>query len=270
VTATHPLILLTNDDGIRSPGLLAAAEAICDLGELLIIAPATQQTGMGRSSPPMAGGHLTIEALRVGCQDVAVYAIEGTPAQAVLYGILAVAARRPALVVSGINYGENLGTTVTISGTVGAALQAAEMGVRGLAVSLETDKTYHYVHGDVDWGAAAHFTRVITQALLGAQLPDDVSVLKVDVPAEATPQTPWRITRQARQSYYQVLPPAQRLGPGSLVDLDYQIVVDWDTLQPDSDIWAFARDRVVSVTPLSQDLTARTDFGALAEMLRSA
>ena len=267
----RPLILLTNDDGIRSPGLLAAAEALCDLGELLIVAPATQQTGMGRGSPPVADGAVTEEHLQIGCTDVTIFALTGSPSQAVTYAVLVLADRRPDLVVSGINYGENLGTTVTVSGTVGAALQAADMGIPGLAVSLETDRAYHYNHGDgVDWGVAAEFTRRFARAMLARQLPFDADVLKIDVPADATPQTPWRLTRQSRQSFYRMLPPASRPGPGPLVPLDYEIHVDWATLEPDSDIWAFARDRVVSVTPLSQDLTARVSFGVLDGMLREA
>ena len=271
MTLPRPLILLTNDDGIRSPGLLAAAEALCDLGELLIVAPATQQTGMGRGSPPLADGVVTVEHLQIGCVDVTIYALTGSPSQAVTYAVLALADRRPDLVVSGINYGENLGTTVTVSGTVGAALQAAEMGIPGLAVSLETARAYHYNHGDgVDWRTAAHFTRRFARAMLATQLPFDADVLKIDVPANATSETPWRLTRQSRQSFYRMLPPANRPGPGPLIPLDYEIHVDWATLEPDSDIWAFARDRVVSVTPLSQDLTARVSFGALDGMLREA
>lgn len=275
----RPLILLTNDDGIYSPGLRAVAAAVCDLGDLLMVAPAEQQTGMGRAVPPVPGRRVSRVGLLVGCQELPAYAVESTPAQAVTLGILALAphlfGRRPDLVISGINYGENLGTTVTASGTVGAALQAAELGVHGLAVSLETDKAYHYNHGhDVDWSAAAHFTRLCARAMLApdgaAQLPFDVDVIKVDVPSDATAATPWRLTRQSRQPYYEVLPPDEPQLEGELPILDYRIAVDWATLDPESDIWAFARDRVVSVTPLSQDMTARAGFGTLDALLRGA
>jgi 5'-nucleotidase len=265
----RPLILLTNDDGIASPGLLAAAEAVCDLGELLIVAPATQQTGMGRGTPPLLNGVITLESLRVGCEDVQVYALNGSPAQTVVIAVLGIAPRRPVLVVSGINYGENLGTAVTGSGTVGAALQAAEMGIPGLAVSLETDKAYHYNHGeDVHWSVAAHFTRLFAAQMLAGPMPFDVDVLKVDVPADATFETSWRMTRQARQAYYKVFPPQARMSPGPLVQMDYGIEIDWDTLGEDTDVYAFSRDRVVSVTPLSQDLTSRVDLDQLAQRLR--
>ena len=273
MTSIHPLILLTNDDGIHSPGLLAVAEAVCDLGELLMIAPATQQTGMGRGIPPMTDRVLRREIVTVECQDMPAYAITGSPAQAVLYGILALAphvcGRKPDLVISGINYGENLGTCVTASGTIGAALQAAELGVPGLAVSLETDKAFHLHHGqDMDWNAAAAVTRHFAQVMLAAQLPFDVDVLKIDVPADATPETGWRVTRQSRQSYYQDYAPAEFTPEGSLALLDYGIDVQWDTLEPDSDIYAFAVDRMISVTPLSHDLTSRVGLADLEQLLR--
>ena len=188
---TRPLILLTNDDGILSPGLAAAAEAVHDLGELLIIAPATQQTGMGRATPAIAGGSITEETVHGGSRDLPAYAVAGSPAQAVIYGVVVLAPRRPDLVISGINYGENPGTCVTASGTVGAALQAAEMGIPGLAMSLETAKAYHYEHGrEVDWSAARHYTRYFAQALLRQKLAFDVDVLKIDVPGNATPEAP--------------------------------------------------------------------------------
>ena len=171
--------------------------------------------------------------------------------------------------ISGINYGENLGTCVTASGTVGAALQAAELGVPGLAVSLETDKAFHLHHGqDMDWTAAAAITRHFAQVMLAAQLPFDVDVLKIDVPADATQETHWRITRQSRQSYYRDYAPAEFTPEGSLALLDYGIEVEWDTLEPESDIYAFAVDRVISVTPLSQDLTSRVGLAELERRLR--
>lgn len=264
-----PLILLTNDDGMRSPGLLAAVNAVSGLGELMIVAPARQQTGTGRGIPPPDGDEITLEHWSLGDQDVSVYGMPGSPALAVLYGVLALAPRRPDLVISGINYGENLGTSVTASGTVGAALQAAELGIKALAVSLQTDSAYHFHHGeDVEWSAAAHFTHLFAQAALKAELPFDVDVIKIDVPADATTDTHWRVTRQSRQPYYETLPPTTPPPPGKLMRLDYRITIDWDTLERDSDIWAFAADRVVSVTPLSHDMTARIPLAQLEGFMR--
>ena len=274
MTEIRPLILLTNDDGIRSPGLLAVAEAVCDLGELLMVAPATQQTGMGRGISAVVDGKVVREEVPVGCQAMAAYALTGSPALAVLYGVLALAphthGRRPDLVISGINYGENLGTCVTSSGTVGAALQAAELQVPGLAVSLETDKAYHFNHGhDVSWHVAARLARRFAEIMLAKQLPFGVDVLKIDVPCNATFETPWRITRQSRQPYYVNYPPAALPPGGELAMLDYGVDVNRATLEPDSDIHAFAVDRVISVTPLSQELASRVDLAGLAALLRA-
>ena len=139
---TPPLILLTNDDGYNSPGLLAAAKALTAVGELLIVAPIEQQSGMGRSWPETPGTMHKLEASLNGV-TYPVYALEGSPAQAVAHGLLRIATRRPALAVSGINYGQNLGLVVTSSGTVGAAIEAAVAGIPSLAVSLETDQAHY-------------------------------------------------------------------------------------------------------------------------------
>ena len=152
MTHACPLILLTNDDGIHSPGLLAVAEAVCDLGDLLMVAPATQQTGMGRGSPPMMTAK-SGDGWTVGCQAMPAFALTGSPAQTVVYGVLALAphiyGRKPDLVISGINYGENLGTCVTGSGTVGAALQAAEIGILAWRSRWRPTKPTTYTTGRI-------------------------------------------------------------------------------------------------------------------------
>jgi 5'-nucleotidase len=268
---TRPLIFLTNDDGIASPGLAAAAEAVYELGELLIVAPATQQTGMGRATPAIAGGAITEETVRTGSRVLPAYAVSGSPAQAVIYGVIVLARRRPDLVIAGINHGENPGTSVTSSGTVGAALQASEFGIPGLALSLETTKEYHREYGStMDWRGAMYYTRYFAKALLRKELPADVDVLKVDVPVIATPETPWRITRLSRQPYYETFRAEDQPSDETVVRLDYDVNIHWDTLEQDSDIYAFARERIVSVTPLSHDLTSRTDLMRLGQLLRRA
>lgn len=263
------LILVTNDDGVHSPGLRAAVEAVLPLGDVVVVAPLEQQTSMSRSLPP-TDGVLHPISLTVGGESVPAYGLQGSPAYAVMYGILWLAReKRPDLVVSGINYGENLGSGTTISGTVGAAFQAAAMGVRSLAVSLETDPAYHFWHGDADWRTAIHFTHYFARRLLTRELPFDVDVLKIDVPQHATPDTPWRLTRQSRHAYYanylsEVFQDG-RLGG----KIDYHVGVRPEQVEPDSDIYAFLKERVVSVTPLSIDCTARVDFDHLRSVLTS-
>jgi len=264
-----PLILVTNDDGIHSPGLHAAIEALTGLGELLIIAPTQQQTGMSRSLPPTFDGRIHPIKLEHAGRLFHAYHIDGSPAQCVLYGVLDCATRKPDLVVSGINYGENLGNSTLVSGTVGAALQGGDMGIPSLAVSLETKKEYHYNHGqDVDWRGARHWLRMFARlALTSTPWPEDVAVLKIDIPATATAETPWRLTRQSRQPYYISLP-THRNSPEDPSVMDYEVQVDVSQLEPDSDVYAFAIDRVVSVTPLSVNLTSRVFFPDFETHLR--
>lgn len=262
-----PLILVTCDDGIESPGLRAAVGAVLDLGEVMVCAPCGQQTGSGRSMSTFNDGAIHEIEYSVEGQRVSAYAIHGSPAQAVLYALVELASRRPALCVAGINFGENLGTGITASGTVGAALEAADGGVPALAVSLETAKEYHFRHSEeVDFSAAAYFTRYFAARMLAQPLPADVDVLKVDIPCDATPSTPWRVTRMARQRYFQALPSGRR-HLNEKRRLDYETRFDLARLEPDSDIRAVSVDRVVSVTPLSLDLTSRIVLHDLEQLL---
>ncbi len=264
-----PLILITNDDGIDSPGLMGAVRAVHDLGESLVVAPKEQQTGAGRSLPNTQDGIIIEEDVRLDGVRLAAYSVRGSPAQAVQYGVVELASRRPALVVAGINYGENVGSGVTASGTVGAALEAAAIGLPALAVSLEAGKEYHYNPSeDIDLRAAIYFTRLFARRLLAAPLPPDVDVLKIEVPCEATEETPWRLTRVSRQRYYYPI----RSGRTHLTDkcpLDYEVRIDLETLEPDSDVAALTQQRVVSVSPLSLDLTSRVDFNHLDRIVRA-
>jgi len=260
-TENRPLILVTNDDGIRSPGLLAAVRAVRDLGEVLVVAPRCQQTGAGRGLFTFGEGAVREED--IGLEGVTAFSVEGSPAHVVLCALLELAPRKPDLAISGINYGENPGTNVTCSGTIGAALEAAVGGIPALAVSLETAREYHRSHSnEVDFTAAAFFTRLFARRLLAVGLPSDVDVLKIDVPSDATPETPWRMTRISRQRYFHPLRGSRR------GEIDYEVRVDLDTLEPDSDIFALAVERVVAVSPLSLDLTSRVDLDRLAELLR--
>jgi 5'-nucleotidase len=268
VAGERPWILVTSDDGIESPGLRAAVRAVWPLGEVIVTAPCEQMSGAGRSLPNSNDGAIHEVFYQVDGQRVQAYGIYGSPAQAVLYALVELVPRKPALCVAGINFGENVGSGVTSSGTVGAALEAADQGVLSLAASLETDKQYHYNHSeDIDFTAATHFTRFFAAQMLSLQLPADVDLLKLEIPCDATPETPWRVTRLSRQRYFQVLPSGRRY-LGERRRLDYEMVVDHATLEPDSDIRAVLVDRVISITPLSLDLTSRVAFDKLEALLR--
>lgn len=260
------LILLTNDDGIGSPGLRAAAEALAGLGELIIAAPREQQTSAGRAFPSISEGTIQAVEYPLNGSPVQAYAVAGSPAQTVLHALLEIVPHPPDLVVAGINYGENVGSSVTISGTVGAALEAAGAGIPALAVSLQILNGDFYTYHDLDFAAAAHFTRVFARRMLEARLPFDVDVLKVEVPADATPATPWQMTRLSRRPYYR----AVVVRPGGW-DTRPRVEVYPDTppeeAEPGSDVEALIAKRVVAVTPLSLDLTSRVELEVLGRLL---
>jgi 5'-nucleotidase len=266
VDADRPLILLTNDDGIRSPGLWAAAEALSAVGYVTVAAPREQSTGTGRSMPITSDGVIHEEQVTVGGKTWKVYAVGGTPAQAVQHAIFELTPRKPDLVVAGINYGENLTTGISISGTVGAAMEAAMFGVPALAVSQETDSSFFYSYSnEIDFGVAGHFTAAFARLLLEGEGVPDVHVLNVNVPLGATPETPWRVTRLSHHRYYVPIPPKRdRLDvPGRV---GYEVRMP-ETLEEDSDVHALRVDRVVSVTPLSLDQTSRVDAKLLTQRL---
>lgn len=268
-TINHrPLILITNDDGIDSPGLLAAVRAVRGLGDVLVVAPTRQWSGAGRAFARETTGAITPRTLDVDGERIPAFAVDGSPAQVVLHALLELAPRPPDLLVVGINYGENPGADVTCSGTIGAALQGASCGVPALAVSRQAPKEVHInLSDEVDFTTAAHFTRFFARRMLAVALPFDVDVLKVDVPDCATPETPWRLTRQSRQTYFRPVPPRRSdlSQPGRM---DYEAAWDIRDLEPDSDIYALAVDRVVTVTPLSLDLTSRTDLAEVVRLLQ--
>ncbi len=266
---THPLILFTNDDGIQSPGLWAVAQAFEGLGELLIVAPREQQSGMGRSLPTFSKGHIyPYDDVPVKLNNCTAYAVDGTPAQAVQHGVLELADRKPALLVSGINYGDNTGNGVTISGTVGAAIEAASLDIPALAVSQQTPFDLHLSYSaDVDFTVAAQVTRQFGEWYLQHDaLPDDVDVLKIDVPWQATADTEWRMTRLSRRRVYYPTRP-ERATIHDTGKLGYQYQADPAKAEPDSDVYALLHDKVISVTPMSLDMSSRTDLFRLRQIL---
>ena len=264
-TSEPPLILVTNDDGIASPGLRAAVAAVAGLGDIWVIAPRRQQSAMARSLPD-DDGTTHRESLGLG-SAINAYSVDTSPASAVLHAMATLLPRTPDLAISGINYGENLGSGVTTSGTIGAALEAACWGIPALAISLETEPKYHYSHSDeVDFRASAQITSHLAQLLLAHQLPDGVDMLKVDIPSNAGPDTPWRLTRVSRHRYFYPIP--VRRPDGSLGGpLGYEARVDCDALEPDSDIHALACRREISIAPMTIDLSSHGHGTRIQEIL---
>lgn len=260
-----PLILITNDDGVASPGLVAAARSVLALGEVWVVAPTVQRSGLSRS---FMNGPYHVEESLLSLEGVQIraFAVDKPPAQTVRYGLLCLLPRIPDLVISGINYGENLGASITISGTIGAAIEAASFGIPTLAASLETEKKYHFSQSpDINFHTASVFVHRWARWLLSHGMPDNVDILKLDVPSTARPDSPWRMTRVSRQQYW-VSPVTMDL-QGQKHLSGYVKKIDYKTLEPDSDIHAVVVDRIVSVSPLTIDLTAKVDLPLLESRL---
>jgi 5'-nucleotidase len=155
-------ILLTNDDGIYAPGLAAMERELCKIGDVCVVAPATEQSGVGHSITflsPLVAKEVFEGERRRG------WAVEGSPADCVKIGVFEFCSRRPDLVVSGINGGLNAGINVLYSGTVAAAIEGAFFGITSIAVSLEYDE-----HAQFD--TAARMARGVIEQILaqdGAQ-----------------------------------------------------------------------------------------------------
>ena len=161
-------ILVTNDDGVHAPGIVALRAALRDLGDVTVVAPDRERSAVGHA--------LTLHhPLRVfECGDE-IFAVDGTPTDCVNLGIHTLLRSRPDIVVSGINRGGNLGDDVTYSGTVSAAMEATLMGIPAFAISLVTaEKGEHYE-------AAARFAVKLVNTVLARGLPKD-TLLNVNVP----------------------------------------------------------------------------------------
>lgn len=164
-------ILLTNDDGVRAPGILAAAQALRPIGEVTIVAPATNQSGKGHSitiEDPIYVDTVTLSG------DLQASSVAATPATSVKVALGALLTRKPDLVVSGINRGWNLGSVAYVSGTVGAAREAALAGIPAIAASLSSEES--------NYAPAAEIVRQVVEISRKAGFERGV-FLNVNVPA---------------------------------------------------------------------------------------
>ena len=258
-----PTIFITNDDGINSPGIKAMAEAVSELGEVIVFAPKNQQTGMGRSLVGRKEEHFEEIEFEIYGKPVQAYQIDCSPALTVEHALsIFFINKKPDILLSGINYGENLGANVTQSGTVGAALEGACSGIPSLAVSFETEIENHSKYGNLDWTAPKHFAKIFTEKVLARKLLPDVHMLKIDIPSNANINTGWELTKLSRQPYYTVT--YENLNRYSKIgDAIVQVDRNNSTIEKGTDVDTVLNKRKVSITPISFDLTSRIDFDVL-------
>ncbi|MBI5296963.1 MAG: 5'/3'-nucleotidase SurE [Chloroflexi bacterium] len=240
-------ILVTNDDGVQAPGLLALAQEMRKLGKVSILAPDRNWSGSGHVKT--LDRALRVKEFRLADGSQA-FAGDGAPSDCVALAMLGYFKEPIDLVVSGINVGANLGHDVTYSGTVTAAMEAVIMGVPGVAVSLETLEGHV---GEMDYVPAAHAAGRVVRQVIENGLPQEI-LLNVNVPF--LPEDKIRgvmLTRQGLRVYHSRLD--ERVDPRNRPY--YWIGGDAPTGVPErgTDVGALA-EGFVSVTPLQLDLTA--------------
>ncbi len=233
-----PLVLISNDDGIGSPYLQAVADAFDQSGfaESLVIAPERQRSAASHA--------ITLhKPLRLHQQGPGRYSLSGTPVDCVYLGIIKMAPRLPALVVSGVNRGYNLGMDVFYSGTVAAAVEGSLRGVPAMALSIDPSP-------ERDLDAAVRMAVALGERILSRGLPPR-TVLNVNFPAH--PDTRYAWTRLGHRQYEDDV--AERFDPRGLPYYWIGGGMPALGLDPFSDCEAITRG-VVSITPLQLDLTA--------------
>ncbi len=242
--SNKPLILITNDDGITAPGIKALVEAVKDLGEIVIVAPDSPQSGMGHAITITKPLRLDKTNLYDGIES---YQCSGTPADCVKLAVDKVLHRKPDLLLSGINHGSNSSINVIYSGTMSAAVEATIEGIPSAGFSL---CNYAY---NADFSLAIIVAKLIAKNILSGGLPEGV-LLNVNVPKIETANIKGiKICRQAQAKWEEEFD--ERSDPngrkyywltGKFVNYDKG---------NDTDEWALANG-FVSVVPVQFDLTA--------------
>ncbi len=246
-------ILVTNDDGIGAPGLLALKQALSQVGKVTVLAPSHNWSASGHVKTMHKP--LRVEPARLADGTMAL-ATNGAPSDAVALAFLGIVEEPIDMVVSGINPTANLGHDVTYSGTVTAAMEGAIAGALAIAVSLDGQG------GDADYTFAAQFTARLAQRIAQEGLPP-YTLLNVNVPNAPEEEIAGvLITRQGLRIYRDQL--VRRVDPRGKPY--YWIGGDRPTGVPEegTDIWALAHN-YVSITPLQLDLTAYDLMNRLRE-----
>ncbi len=249
-------ILLTNDDGIHAPGLAALHRELLHLGEVAVVAPESEQSAVGHAISLMTPLRVKKVVLNGGLQG---WAVSGTPADCVKIALSELLPQAPELVVSGINLGPNVGINVLYSGTVSAATEAAILGVRGLALSLNTYK-------DADFGTAARLARDLIGQL--RDWPGWAPEVCLNVNLPALPQERIRGVRITRQDTGRLIEHFERrVDPRENVYYWLAEINERRDPEADTDYGALAAG-FISITPIHHDLTHYPSFEGLKGLNR--
>jgi 5'-nucleotidase len=246
----RPHILLTNDDGVSSIGLWAAYEAMKPIADVTVVAPASQQSAVGRSISIFE----PLRATQVIINGEKAWAVAGKPTDAVIIGLYSLKLN-PTLIVSGINIGENLSTeSIMTSGTVGAALEGSNQGTKGIAFSLQVedqgDKFDDPRDHDSSFDAAKKVVRDVVERVLKHGFDRDTDVINVNIPS--TVKGGYEVTRLAHKLFHTGV--EKRLDPRGrpYFWINGPLVED---AEEGTDVHAIRKGNV-SITPITLDCTS--------------
>lgn len=243
-------LLLTNDDGVQAPGLLALVQSLKPLGEVTVLAPNRNWSASGHVKTM----HRPLRAFHTRLADgTEAVATDGAPSDCVALAVLGLVDGPIDLVVSGINPSANVGHDVTYSGTVTAAMEAAISGVPALAVSLDVPEDHP--EGEIDYSNAGRVAKQLARQALDSGFPEGV-LLNVNVPYGER-IVGLRITHQGLRVYRDEL--VTRMDPRGVPYYWIGGEAPSGHLDEGTDLWALS-EGLVSVTPLQLDLTARAAF----------
>ena len=246
-----PLILVTNDDGISAPGIRTLIHIMNTIGDVVVVAPDSPQSGMGHAVTINSTLHLEAVSIDDGPQKE--YTCSGTPTDCVKIAISELLDRKPDLCVSGINHGSNSSINIIYSGTMSAAVEAGIKGIPAIGFSL----------CDYSWNANFEVTKTYIQSITKSTLKnglDHGTVLNVNFPNLANQYKGVKICRQASAHWVETFD--KRTNP---LGKDYYWLTgtfeNYDTGN-DTDEWALA-NQYVSVVPVQFDMTAHQSINKL-------
>jgi len=242
-----PTILLVNDDGIQSIGLLVLKKRLEKLGEVIVVAPEKERSGIGKALT--THDHVKIMQTRLSDGSKA-YAITGTPAEAFLLAVNKILKRSPDLVVAGINMGPNLGIDDMLnSGTLGAALEAAIHEVPAIAVSYCVQNildrpTWKEKVTSEELEPTATFAQKAVEYVLKNGMPRDVDIISINVP-EGVKSSKVRITSLSYKGYGDIY--TKRKGGYKIGDW---VLSSYSDDEPGTDVYTIRKEGCISITPI--------------------
>lgn len=263
-------ILISNDDGVSAPGILAAKQAVEDLANVTVVAPDKNNSSVGRRITLFK--HLKLDSCKLEDGSRA-YSVSGSPADAVIVGADYVMDEKPDLVISGINQGVNISCDITSSGTVCAALEAVSLGIPAIAVSLFIDPETSYRQDEngewyleYDFDLAKNVLHDLVLKIIDEGFPDGVDLFNLNVPTNYESEKV-KITHLSHRMLDKKVidntdeekkdlfnyPLEENQNSNDLVMITSNLVQEYDE---NSDGYALFVEKCPSLTPLNANMTS--------------